>query len=120
LVKPACPLGYIKKNLFNPKIVRFSRDYFMYKVNLRHISVPAVYQALLSKQCKCIESYHREHQNPRYLLVGWQKRPFKPLHMVVEVVQYDPVMVVELQTAYEPDPAIWDTGFSKRKTPKVA
>ena len=111
-----CPLDYIRKNLFDPKIVRFNRDYFRFRTEDRNIPIPAVYQALISKRCECIESYHREGEGPRFLLLGRKKHPPEPLHIVVEIVEEEPVMVLDIHNVYRPDPAIWSNGWRKRKS----
>jgi len=75
----------------------------------RHISVADVRRVLDCGQE--LETYPNDQPFPSRLLLGWCER--RPLHVVVAQNDVDDETIVI--TAYEPDPALWDAGFTRRR-----
>lgn len=59
---------------------------------------------------KEIESYPDDRPYPSRLLLGWIER--RPIHVVTAAAE-DAIIII---TVYEPDPALWEPGFERRKT----
>ncbi len=58
-----------------------------------------------------IETYPEEAPYPSRLLLGWSRS--RPLHVVVaDETEAGETIVV---TVYEPDPALWDRDFCRRR-----
>jgi hypothetical protein len=58
-----------------------------------------------------IESYPNDTPYPSRLMLGWAAG--RPIHVVAaDNRQDDEVIVI---TVYEPDPALWEPGFRRRK-----
>jgi hypothetical protein len=56
-----------------------------------------------------IEDYPDDYPYPSRLVLGW--RSLRSIHVVVaEHVKENELIVV---TAYEPDPALWESGFKR-------
>ena len=77
----------------------------------RRISPEDVRHALDDGQA--IERYPDTTPYPSRLVLGW--RGDRPLHVVAADVPGDEKTIVV--TVYEPDPARWEAGFTKRRTP---
>jgi hypothetical protein len=60
---------------------------------------------------KDIETYADDSPYPSRLVLGWVGE--RPLHVVV-ADDYDEDLRIVV-TVYEPDPALWDDGFERRK-----
>ncbi len=75
----------------------------------RHISVEDI-QAVVSKG-ETIEDHPDDSPYPSRLVLGW--RGTRPLHVVVARNLSENELVVI--TVYEPDPALWEAGFRRRK-----
>ena len=75
----------------------------------RHISVADVRSVLDSGEE--LEAHPSDQPFPSRLLLGWCRR--RPLHVVVAQNDADGETIVI--TAYEPDPALWDEGFTRRR-----
>jgi hypothetical protein len=58
-----------------------------------------------------ISAYPEDTPYPSRLLLGW--RGDKPLHVVAAYNAQDEEEIVI--TVYEPDPALWEDGFRRRK-----
>jgi len=75
----------------------------------RGISARAVRDTLTLGQE--IASYQQDYPYPSRLLLGWQEG--RPLHVVAAYNAEDEEHIVI--TVYEPDAALWDTTFRRRK-----
>ena len=56
-----------------------------------------------------IESYPDDHPYPSRLLLGWAHG--RPIHVVTATAEHEIIVI----TVYEPDPALWEPGFERRK-----
>lgn len=65
--------------------------------------------ARVISQGKEIENYPDDLPYPSRLLLGWIER--RPLHVVAATAEHDIIVI----TVYEPDPALWESGFERRK-----
>jgi len=75
----------------------------------RGISEEEVQAALDSG--KTIERYPEDTPYPSRLVLWWCRS--RPIHVVAaDNVQEDEIMVI---TVYEPDPALWESDFTRRK-----
>jgi len=77
----------------------------------RRISPEDVRHALDDGQA--IERYPDATPYPSRLVLGWHGD--RPLHVVAADVPGEEETIVV--TVYEPDPARWEAGFTKRRTP---
>lgn len=76
----------------------------------RHIVVEEVRRVLETGET--IESYPDDAPYPSRLVLGWVSD--RPLHVVVaDPPGEDTVIVI---TVYEPDPALWEDNFRRRRT----
>ncbi len=75
----------------------------------RRVSDREVREAL--KSGEIIESYPADTPYPSRLVLGWPAG--RPLHVVVADNQQEGETIVV--TVYEPDPALWEAGFRRRK-----
>ncbi len=58
-----------------------------------------------------IERYPDDTPYPSRLVLGW--RAGRPIHVVVaDNAEHNEMIVI---TVYEPDPALWEAGFTRRK-----
>jgi hypothetical protein len=64
---------------------------------------------------KEIENYPSDEPYPSRLLLGWVAREGgqepRPVHVVTATAEREIIVV----TVYEPDPALWEPGFEKRR-----
>lgn len=60
-------------------------------------------------QGKEIESYPQDKPYPSRLLLGWIGP--RPIHVVAAAAEHEIIVI----TVYEPDPALWQPGFERRK-----
>jgi hypothetical protein len=75
----------------------------------RQISVEDVRDVLETGET--IESYPADTPYPSRLVLGW--RQGRPIHVVVaDNVQENELIVI---TVYEPDPALWEPDFKRRR-----
>jgi hypothetical protein len=58
---------------------------------------------------KEIEGYPGDQPYPSRLQLGWMGE--KPLHVVSAIAEHEIIVI----TVYEPDPALWDSGFERRR-----
>lgn len=58
-----------------------------------------------------IKEYPDDRPYPSRLILGWDRQ--RPLHVVVADNRADDEWIVV--TVYEPDPALWEPGFKRRK-----
>jgi len=58
---------------------------------------------------KEIESYPDDTPYPSRLLLGWVNK--KPLHVVTAAAENETIVI----TVYEPNSALWDAGFERRR-----
>ena len=58
---------------------------------------------------KEIESYPDDKPYPSRLILGWMER--RPIHVVTAAAEHEIIVV----TVYEPDPALWEPGFERRR-----
>ncbi len=58
---------------------------------------------------KEIESYPDDKPYPSRLLLGWIQQ--RPIHVVTATAEHEIIVI----TVYEPDSALWDQGFERRK-----
>ena len=65
--------------------------------------------ALAIAEGKEIESYPDDKPYPSRLLLGWIER--RPIHVVTATAEREIIVI----TVYEPDPALWEAGFERRK-----
>jgi len=56
-----------------------------------------------------IESYPEDKPYASRLMLGWASG--RPIHVVAATAEHEIIVI----TVYEPDPALWDPGFEKRK-----
>lgn len=64
---------------------------------------------------KEIESYPEDKPYPSRLLLGWVARQGSPgrtpIHVVTAAGENETIVI----TVYEPDPALWEPGFERRR-----
>lgn len=78
----------------------------MFRRSITHDQVRAVLE-----EGEVIEDYPEDTPYPSQLILGWIDT--RPLHIVAAYnAQDDEAIIV---TAYEPDPAQWDSEFKRRK-----
>jgi hypothetical protein len=58
---------------------------------------------------KVIETYPEDRPHPSRLSLGWADT--RPIHVVSAATEHEIIVI----TVYEPDPALWEPGFEKRK-----
>lgn len=58
---------------------------------------------------KEIESYPEDKPYPSRLLLGWLQD--RPIHVVTATTEHEIIVI----TVYEPDPALWEPGFERKK-----
>jgi len=80
----------------------------------RDISEEAVAEVMSAG--KAIESYPDDRPYPSRLMLGWVRmgqtsERARPIHVVCAVTDHE-IIVIKV---YEPDSALWDAGFEKRK-----
>jgi hypothetical protein len=75
----------------------------------RRISAADVIHALDTGDV--IESYPDDEPYPSRLVLGWSQE--RPLHVVAAYHAADDEMIII--TVYEPDPALWDETFRRRR-----
>lgn len=75
----------------------------------RGITETDVHAAL--SQGEAIATYPEDTPYPGRLLLGW--RGVEPLHVVAAYNEQDDEQIVI--TVYEPEPALWEAGFRRRK-----
>ncbi|MEX2381742.1 MAG: DUF4258 domain-containing protein [Opitutales bacterium] len=73
----------------------------------RGISVDDVRQALDTGEI--VEDYPNDFPYPSALVLGWIEQ--RPLHIVTATAPEKRIII----TVYEPDPARWKPGFTRRK-----
>lgn len=76
----------------------------------RGITVDEVEAAI--KNGEVIEDYPDDTPYPSQLVLGWSDS--RPLHVVLARNLSENELIVV--TVYEPDPALWEGGFIRRKT----
>jgi hypothetical protein len=76
---------------------------------IRGINAEDVRQVLMTGEV--IESYPEDPPYPSRLVLGF--RGTRPMHVVAADIPEDRETVVI--TAYEPDPALWDAAFRRRR-----
>jgi hypothetical protein len=59
---------------------------------------------------KTIEDYPEDWPYPSELMIGWVNG--RPLHVVAAEAEDSTIVI----TVYEPNPALWEADFEKRKT----
>jgi len=59
---------------------------------------------------KCIIAYPDDTPYPSRLMLGW--RGERPIHVVAADTPEGETIVI---TVYEPDPALWEPGFERKK-----
>lgn len=93
-----------------PKIVfRVHAIQKMFERNIGHVDVKAVIE-----QGEVIRDYPDDKPYPSRLMLGW--RGERPIHIVVaNDPSNDEIIII---TAYEPDPAIWEADFKRKKATK--
>ena len=73
--------------------------------------------ARVTAEGKEIESYPDDKPYPSRLLLGWIPRPGgqenRPIHVVTATGEHEIIVI----TVYEPDPALWEPGFERRRAP---
>jgi hypothetical protein len=84
------------------------RTHAIQRMFKRGISVEDVRHVLLTGEV--IEDYPGDYPYPSRLVLGW--RGTRPIHVVAAYnIEGDESIII---AAYEPDPAQWDTDFSRR------
>lgn len=58
---------------------------------------------------KEIESYPDDKPYPSHLLLGWVEG--RPIRIVTATAEHEIIVI----TVYEPDPALWESSFERRK-----
>jgi len=59
---------------------------------------------------KTLENYPEDWPYPSELMIGWVNG--RPLHVVAAEAEDSTIVI----TVYEPNPALWEADFEKRKT----
>ena len=90
------------------RTLRYSRHAFE-RMFQRGIPLEAVEQVIVSGEV--IASYPDDSPYPSLLLLG--SRDGEPIHVVV--AQDETTGDCQVITAYQPDPALWDSTFKSRK-----
>ena len=87
------------------------RVHAIQRMFVRRISESDVREVLAGGET--IETYPEDAPYPSRLVLGW--RGTRPLHVVAaEHVEAGETIVI---TAYEPNPALWEPGFRRRRQP---
>lgn len=60
---------------------------------------------------KTIIDYPDDQPYPSRLMLGWQGS--RPIHLVAADTEESETIVI---TVYEPDPALWEPGFERKKS----
>ena len=77
----------------------------MFERNITRDDVKAVIEA-----GEIIREYSDDKPFPSRLMLGWIEN--RPLHVVAADTPTDETIII---TAYEPDPALWETDFKTKK-----
>ena len=84
------------------------RKHALQRMFQRSISTSDV--AAVLTEGKCIIAYPDDTPYPSRLMLGW--RGECPLHIVAADTPESETIVI---TVYEPDPALWEPGFERKK-----
>jgi len=84
------------------------RKHALQRMFQRGIDVEDVRSVLASG--KTIIDYPDDQPYPSRLMLGW--RGNRPIHVVAADTEDDETIII---TVYEPDPALWELGFERKK-----
>lgn len=84
------------------------RKHALQRMFQRSISTADV--AAVLTEGKCIIDYPEDTPYPSRLMLGW--RGERPIHIVAADTPENETIVI---TVYEPDPALWEPGFERKK-----
>lgn len=86
------------------------RGHALRRMFQRRVGIEEVRQVLATGET--IESYPQDVPYPSRLVLGW--RANRPLHVVVaDNREAEEIIII---TVYEPDAALWDADFKRRKS----